>query len=121
MKKIIEEIKYGFGIAVEELILFVGKLVACLYLAVLPLAISTSVPLLVWSLLLLCEVDYTYELLVFKILFSLFQILALSMSMSMVEHDEQVPGNSAGKEFVPSKDLVIAIYVIINVYIWGFL
>ncbi len=116
MREIIEEIKNGFGIALSELFLFVGRIVCCIYLVVLPLCVAGIIPVLVSFLLHLCKVDYA--LLVFKILLSLFQILALSMSMSMVSSDDSVPETNPGKSFTPSKDLIIAIYVIINIYVW---
>lgn len=119
MKEIIEKIKYGFDIAVGELFLFVCKLVACLYFVVIPLGFSSVIPMVI--ALLIPWGDASIASLAFKILFSVFQILALSASMLMVDYDEQVPGNSTSKEFVPSKDLVIALYVIINVCIWIFL
>ena len=119
MKRVIEEIKYGFNIALSELFLFVGRIVVCLYFVALPLGVAIVIPSLVSYLLILCEVDYA--LLVFKSLFSLFQILALSISMSMVSSDEQVPESDPGRSFIPSKDLIIAIYVMINIYIWGFI
>lgn len=117
MRKIIEEIKYGFDIALSELFLFVIRIAACFYLVVFPLGVTIAIPLLISFLLSLCEVKYAF--LIFKILFSLFQFLALSMSMSMVASDEQVSETDPGKSFIPSRDLIIAIYVMINIYIWG--
>ena len=119
MRRIIEEIKYGFNIALSELFLFVVRIVSCTFYVGVPLIFATIIPLSISLLLTLCEVKYAF--LIFKILFSLFQILALSISMSMVSSDEQVPESDPGRSFIPSKDLIIAIYVMINIYIWGFI
>lgn len=119
MREIIDEIKYGFGVALSELLLFIVRIGCCVFYVGLPLLVSAIVPLLIGLLLSWCEAKYAF--LIFKILFSLFQILALSISMSMVSSDEQVPESDPGRSFIPSKDLIIAIYVIINIYIWRFL
>ena len=118
MRDILEQIKEGFGIAIEELLSFVFRIGGCLYLVVLPLAGAAIIPLLISLLLVWCEVECAF--LIFKILLSLFQIVALSISMSMVDSDEGVSDNDSGNMFIPSKDLIVAVYVIFNLYIWGF-
>ena len=117
MREILEQIKHGFGIALEALFSFVFRIGACLYFVGLPLAIAAIIPLLIRLLLVWCEVEYAF--LIFKILFSLFQIVALSISMSLVD-DKDVPDNDPGNMFIPSKDLIVAVYVIFNLYVWGF-
>lgn len=117
MKEILEMIKGGFDIALEGLFSFAFHLVACLYYIAIPSSIAIVVPALV--LLLLTILDVECASLVFKILFSLFQVIALSMSMFWVDSDENIPNNDSGKMFAPSKDLVVAVYVIFNLYIWG--
>lgn len=115
MREILDNLKNGFQIAIEELILFIAKIVGCLYLGVLPLAIVSIVPLLILAF------DFEARFLVFKILFSLFQFIALSFSMVAIESEEYLPGNDPGKRFTPSKDLMIAVYVAINIYVWAFM
>ena len=119
MREIIEELKHGFKIALSELLFFVVRIGCCLFYVGIPFALATVIPALVMYLLILCEVKYAS--LIFKILFSLFQILALPMSMSMVDSEEQVSETDPGKPFIPSKDLIIAIYVMLYMYVWGFI
>jgi hypothetical protein len=119
MKKILEMIKDGFGIALDGLLLFAFRLVACLYYMAIPSAITAIIPALV--LWLLSVLDVEYEFLIFKILLSLSQIVALPMTLFLVDSDENIPNNDSGKMFIPSKDLVVAVYVIFNLYVWGIL
>lgn len=119
MDEIIKKFKEGLAIAVEELIGFLFKLGGCLHMVALPLGLSSVIPIAIATLI--PWGDTSTASLAFKILFSVFQILALSASMLMVDYEEQLPENDSSKLFMPSKDLVIALYVIINVYIWGFL
>jgi hypothetical protein len=119
MREILEEFKYGFEIALSELVLFILRIPACIFYVGFPLAISSIIPLLVWLLLISCEVKCAF--LIFKILFSVFHVLALPMSMAIVASDDRVPETDPGKHFTPSKDLIIAIYVIINICIWVFI
>lgn len=113
MKKYIEEFKNGLDIATTELFLFLGKIVACICYAIIPLFI----PLIIFVAIPLI-IDNKTVLLICKILFSAIQIIPLSVSMAILSDDELVPENDPGKPFMPSKDLVIAVYIIINVLIW---
>lgn len=117
MKKILETIKDGFDIALEALLLFAFRFVACLYYIAIPSAITIIIPALVLCLLTVLDVECAS--LVGKILLSLSQIVALPMTLFLVDSDENIPNNDSGKMFVPSKDLVVAVYVIFNMYIWG--
>lgn len=118
MKKILEMIKDGFDIALEALLLFVFRIGACLYFVGLPLAITTFISSLIPLILILCEIEHA---LIFKILFSLFQIIALLISMLWVSYDGEASKNDYSSQYIPSKDLIVAVYVIINLYVWGIL
>lgn len=117
MKDIISAIKEGFGIALAELFTFCFKIVGCLYCYVLPSALASVFPLIIGVILLPQDIN-VFEHIAFKIVFSLSQILALSMSMSMIASEEQISDNDPGAGFTPSKDLVIAICILTNIYVW---
>lgn len=113
MKKYIEEFKNGLDIAAAELFVFLGKIVACICYAIIPLFITffifVAIPLII---------DNKTVSLICKILFSAIQIIPLSVSMAMLSDDEPVSETDPGAPFFPSKDLLIAVYIIINVLIW---
>ena len=120
MKRIVEHIKHGLGVALSELFLFSIKIFACSFYVLVPLLLANIIPILISCLLLLLEVEC--EFLVFKILFSLFQIIAIPITMSWISYDDAVTEDGdAGSMFVPSKDLVIAVYVLINLHVGGVL
>lgn len=110
-------IKEGFGIALSELLTFCFKIVGCLYCYVLPSALASILPLIVGTILYLQDINFI-EHIAFKIAFSLSQVLALSMSMSMVAFEEQIPADDPGAWATPSKDLIVAICILANIYVW---
>jgi hypothetical protein len=110
-------IKEGFGIALSELLTFCFKIVGCLYCYVLPSALASVFPLIVGAILYLQDINFV-EHIAFKIAFSLSQILALSISMLLVPSEEQIPADDPCAWVTPSKDLIVAICILANIYIW---
>ena len=120
IREIIEEIKNGFGIAVEELLIFFPKILCCLYIIALPVSLFSIIPVVIGLFMRLLDVNVKVVSLVFNILLSVFLIPSLSLSMAMVFHEkEKEIQNQPGISFTPSKDFVIALYVIICLRIWG--
>jgi hypothetical protein len=118
MRAIFESIKEGFDIALSELFAFLFKLVSCLYLCALPTILSAALPLVIVAVAtLLGIIEDPRDTIIFKIVLSLSQVVALSMSMSLLASEEAVDERST-KYMLPSRDLVIAIYVLVNIYIW---
>lgn len=118
MKSLIKEIKNGLGILLEELFLLIPKALFCIIICGTPSMIASIIPMLI-TMLILPEGANPLSHIVFKIGFLLFQILAVSVSISILDNDQQHTDDVA-HHLLPSKDLVVAICILINVYVWTF-
>ena len=118
VKEIIDMIKRGFEIAFFELIFFFPRVYSCIILVGLPFFFSAIIPTLLIGALLLLKISI--PAVVFKIFLTVSLIPAICASMALID-DQEAKENSSTNELKPSKDLIIALYVLIAISIWKFI
>lgn len=116
LRGVIDEIKRGFEISLVELFFFVVKLFTCFALIGLSYVAFGFITTIVIGFMWLLGANITTFLC--NILFTISLFPALCVSMATLEPENQNPENYGSKEMRPSKDFVIAMYILIAIYIW---
>lgn len=113
MKTWFEAIKSGFGTAISELFKFIIRIVTSMYV-LWPMALFDSIPLLIRSIPLMVDNNCNPLVIsvIFKISFVVSQILALSVSMTILKDSSESEGLP-----IPSKDLIVGMYLLISFYV----